>query len=372
MYDLETMKENNPVESQKIEQGRGYESADWQSFKSEVAAKTNEMVESFYTPKSPTDNNVVFVSTSGEAKGEWPNLKITNKIYAYNVQTGELSKLYEEHENRLLRTMGIEGSKLILMYDGTDNSPGPCFSIWADWNDFGYLDVENPGTLNPYTIPEYQVQKGKEEQVACQKEMGFITDEEAADHGIMTQIEGLLAIGNGLIPTENPNFSLPSDIHEAQVDGYSKLGDIYMALVRRPSMNVQIEGLPTEFNADFSGIIAANPSKGAWEKVVTISDVDPTDKNNPYALWTNQHYLFMTVVDQHGAGSGEGIMKVVASNDAKEWTKEACYYFGTNYNEPKESGNYFKYSMTGLSEGGQGLQKHSGKDCDNIQLDNLK
>jgi len=153
-----------------IEQGYGYDSQQFETYASEVKSKTNEVVESFYLPKSPSNKDVVFVSTSGDTTGEWPNMKSTNKIYSYNIKTGELSKLYEEQENRLLRTMGIEGSKLIVMYDGIDNSPGPCFSVWADWKDFGYLDVVNPSTLRPYTAPDYQVQKGKEEQKKCEQE----------------------------------------------------------------------------------------------------------------------------------------------------------------------------------------------------------
>lgn len=156
-----------------IEQGYSYDSPQWESFMSDIKTKTDQVVESFYAPKSPTDDDVIFVSTSGDTTGEWPNMKSTNKIYSYNTKTGELSKLYEEHENRLLRTMGIEGSKLIVMYDLIDNSPGPCFSVWADWDDFGYLDVENPNTLRPYTVPDYQVQHGKDEQKECEAEMVF-------------------------------------------------------------------------------------------------------------------------------------------------------------------------------------------------------
>ncbi|MFA4980685.1 MAG: hypothetical protein WC589_24460 [Sphingobacterium sp.] len=165
--------ETKPVTAT-IEQGNGYDSPQWEKFTSDLKAKSGENVESFYTPKSPSNNNVVFVSTSGGTTGEWPNMKSTNKIYSYNIQTGELTKLYEELENRLLRTMGIEGTKLIVMYDGIDNSPGPCFSIWADWDKFGYLDTTNSGSgLRSYTVPSYQVEKGKAEQKKCQAENGL-------------------------------------------------------------------------------------------------------------------------------------------------------------------------------------------------------
>lgn len=39
------------------------------------------------------------------------------------------------------------------MYDIPDNSPGPCVSIWYDWENFGYLDINNPQAgLKSYTI----------------------------------------------------------------------------------------------------------------------------------------------------------------------------------------------------------------------------
>lgn len=131
----------------------------------------DEQIESFYIPENPADTTTVFISTSGETEGEWPSLKSVNKIYSYNIKTSEMVKLYEELENRLLRTMGISGSKLILMYDMIDNSPGPCSSVWVGW-DFGYLELADTNSgLQKYTMPEYQIEKGKAEQLKCEKEL---------------------------------------------------------------------------------------------------------------------------------------------------------------------------------------------------------
>jgi hypothetical protein len=164
---------DDQTERPKIEQGYSNESPQWDSFKSDIETETGETLESFYAPESPDNEDVIFISTSSEITGEWPDVKSTNKIYSYNIQTGELSKLYEEQETRLIRTMGIEGDKLIVMLDGIDNSPGPCFSIWADWKNFGYLDIEDPDTLMPYTVPDYMVQKGEAEQEECEEVMGL-------------------------------------------------------------------------------------------------------------------------------------------------------------------------------------------------------
>jgi len=142
---------------------------------SAISDKTGEivMVADSCFPKLPTDDNIIFVSTRGKINKQWRDDLSLNRVYAYNIKTKELTKLYEEQKNRLLRTVGIEGEKLILMYDFIDFSPGPCFSIWADWRDFGYLDIENPKGLKKYQVPDYQVQKGLQEKDECKQRFGL-------------------------------------------------------------------------------------------------------------------------------------------------------------------------------------------------------
>lgn len=130
--------------------------------------KNEEWITSSYAPEHPTNPDIVFIST-----GDWSDAtRSINKIYSYNIKTGEIMQLHEEYEGRLLRTMGMDGSKLILMYDGIDNSPGPCFSAWVNWESFGYLELADiDGGLQKYTVPEYQVKIGKAEQEKCIERM---------------------------------------------------------------------------------------------------------------------------------------------------------------------------------------------------------
>ncbi|MBU1922197.1 hypothetical protein KKD84_03150, partial [Patescibacteria group bacterium] len=125
-----------------------------------------EVIESFYSPEHPTDKNILFISTSDALSAHFADLqKNINRIYTYNIESGELTKIYEEQNPLLLRTMGIEGSKLILMYDGADNSPGPCYSTWYNNKEnFVYLelaDIENG--LVSYVVPQYKLDEGEEE-----------------------------------------------------------------------------------------------------------------------------------------------------------------------------------------------------------------
>ncbi len=134
--------------------------------------ENEEIIQGFYFPKSPANENVIFLSTSVDAYNlKTPHL---NKIYSYNIKTGEITELYEEKvtNDRLLRTMGIEGSKLILMVDMIDNSPGPCFSIWAHWDDFEYLELSDVNAgLESYKVPAYQVNEGRKESEKCEEQM---------------------------------------------------------------------------------------------------------------------------------------------------------------------------------------------------------
>lgn len=154
-------------ETTKIEEGLDGKDNRWESIREDVMTQSGEIFESFNSPFSPTDKNLIYVSTSSGSSLTMSN----NKIYTYDIKTGEINKIYEETENRILRTVGLDGTKLIVMYDIIDNSPGPCFSVWADWDKFGYLDIENPSQLRPYTIPEYQAEKGTKEQTECMKEL---------------------------------------------------------------------------------------------------------------------------------------------------------------------------------------------------------
>ena len=192
-----------------------------------------------------------------------------------------------------------------------------------------------------------------------------------SDSGIIAKIKQELTSGEDLVPTKKPSFTLPTDIHEAQIDNYYLLGDVFVALVRRSSMNVYfLQDLPAGFDASFAGMIAADNNTRKWEKILTIRDSNATDKNNPYAIWTDggyktpQRYLFLTVVDQNGAGSGEGIMKLLTSTDAKTWIQEQCYYFDAHV----QGENYFLSTAIEISEGGSGFKKYSGKECNNFRL----
>jgi hypothetical protein len=140
------------------------------------------------------------------------------------------------------------------------------------------------------------------------------------------QINKLFADGAYLSEIDNPNLQLPSDINAGQIEKYFKIGDVFIALVLRNSMNVVLS-LPKGFIPSFAGILAAREDDTKWNKWVEIKDEKPTDKNNPYRFDAPNGKLLLTVIDQNGAGSGEGIMKVFSLDDTGNWNLDDCSYY---------------------------------------------
>ena len=157
--------------TREIEQGYNSESPEWEGFKTDIEKQTGELLESFSAPESPLNSEVIFISTSGEYTGEYPNGKQINKIYSYDTQAKTLTELYKEEEDRVLRTMGREGDKLVVLFDVIDNNPGPCASGWAKSYKYGTLNIEDAEAgLVDYTVPDYMIKKAETEGKKCQEE----------------------------------------------------------------------------------------------------------------------------------------------------------------------------------------------------------
>ncbi|MFC1700472.1 hypothetical protein ACFLZ4_02430 [Patescibacteria group bacterium] len=162
-----------------------------------------------------------------------------------------------------------------------------------------------------------------------------------------SKISDSLSAGLSIEKTDNPQLEFPSDIYQEQIKHYFKLGSIYFALAMENSTNVSLDLGNT--NTTFRGILISRDGESQWSVLTEIKDKQENDKNNPYYLWTDSKELFLSVVDQNGAGSGEGMMKVFKFVDEKNWELTGCYYFGSTYNGPSTDGDYFAFTSK-LSE----------------------
>ncbi|MCX6744113.1 MAG: hypothetical protein NTX82_01155 [Candidatus Parcubacteria bacterium] len=166
---------------------------------------------------------------------------------------------------------------------------------------------------------------------------------------------------NTLDEITKPNLSLPADINSGQIQKYFLYGNIYYALVMQSSMNILLDA-PVEFKPQFVGLLKANEGDNVWSKFIEIKDKIATDKNNPYYLWLDNKQLYLSVVDQNGAGSGEGIMKLFLIADDKTALNGCYYYPGT----PTEI-DYFSHTRNIGKFESQPLEI-----CNNVQINLIK
>lgn len=203
----------------------------------------------------------------------------------------------------------------------------------------------------------------KENQEALNDNQKIVVNNEAgAGMSIMQAINNALQSNFEVFEIDNPGLILPADIDPLQVKKYFQISDIYFALVLKPSMNVYLGKASTEFNQKifFSGILIARKNESNWQKFLVIQDKEPDNKNNPYYLWSEKQKILLSVVDQNGAGSGEGIMKVFVLSGQSGWKLDGCYYFSGDYESTAGEYDYFAFSAKLSSHKTEPLENCSG------------
>lgn len=180
------------------------------------------------------------------------------------------------------------------------------------------------------------------------------------------QIINILKTGQTVKKINNPSLKLPPDINEAQILNYFQLDNVYFALVMQNSMNVVLN-TPKDYNTIFAGVLVSKQGDIQWVSFAEIKDKQANNKNNPYYLWTDSNKLMLSVVDQNGAGSGEGIMKLFVFSGNGDWELKGCYYFGGTYSDPSVDGDYFAYSSI-LSK----QTPNSLNECNNVIITSRK
>lgn len=115
-----------------------------------------------------------------------------------------------------------------------------------------------------------------------------------------------------------------------------RLGDLLFVSVLQPSMDIpfypnnEADLGPT---GSWAGLLVS-PHGGthlhptALAPWFEVRNEDPTVPHNVVGLFTAKKTLFVDVVDAHGAGSGEGLVTRLSSQDGgKTWKPVGCFYF---------------------------------------------
>ena len=124
-------------------------------------------------------------------------------------------------------------------------------------------------------------------------------------------------------PLKVDNRYLPADVYPKQATYKYSYGRKDYLLYLRPSLNFDIAGE----SSTQSGILYANPGDSSWKKFLTIKDTT-LSKNNAYVLDYQEGTLYFLIVDTNGAGSGEGVAKLISINPVThEWQTDICFYY---------------------------------------------
>jgi hypothetical protein len=144
--------------------------------------KNNQTISSFDVPIDPKNTDRFFFSTYQDDEQAQ---RLINRIYSLDLKSNELKEIYKEENSPeefksglIFRTVGRDGSKIIVMYDGVDNSPGPCANYWISdsWVPgkprFAYLDSRDiKKGLQKYTVPKSKITSSEQEAKQCEKDL---------------------------------------------------------------------------------------------------------------------------------------------------------------------------------------------------------
>lgn len=113
-------------------------------------------VNNFSIPYSMDDPSEVYLAVEFEDEEE-SNFK--TKIYSYNLESTEYGQVFEYVSTNAeapshLRPLATDGSKMVVLREVVDNSPGPCTSPWSA-GEVLYFDLDDDEReLFVYEVPE--------------------------------------------------------------------------------------------------------------------------------------------------------------------------------------------------------------------------
>jgi len=102
---------------------------------------------------------------------------------------------------------------------------------------------------------------------------------------------------------------------------YTHAGYDY-AEIWRANVNIPIPG-----STNYSGVVRKTTGSDTWQEYIEIVSDPDQAKNNPYKLWVGDDFYLM-LVDQYGAGSGEGLAKLVKiDRENNTYGQVKCFYY---------------------------------------------
>jgi hypothetical protein len=141
----------------------------------------------------------------------------------------------------------------------------------------------------------------------------------------------------------------PIKYYKEQFGETYKFNGYDYVLVQRHGMN-----FPISKSTNYAGVIRKPSETSEWKEYIKITSSPNSANNNPYKLWF-ENGLYLLIVDQVGAGSGEGQGKLLKITDSRA-TRIRCFYY-----TPEEHG---KASLEELIKQDEGSSDY----CNNYSL----
>ena len=119
----------------------------------------------------------------------------------------------------------------------------------------------------------------------------------------------------------------------------------------------------------------ANKDNNTWKIFTRVKEFSES-KNNPYLMDYQNGKLYVLVVDTNGAGSGEGIGKLMSlTSGSNTWNLESCFDYGWSQerfyeivSSTKNLPEAIKKYIASLPQNMSTLSSDSKKHCSDFQL----
>lgn len=161
--------------------------------------------------------------------------------------------------------------------------------------------------------------------------------------GLGARLAAEIRAGTPVVDIPEPGLPVPDSVFRWQIAQAFQVGTLMIGLVRQPSVNVILDG-PVGEPVAFAGLVVSEAG-AAWQPYIALRDAAGDAKPNPYHLWVEDSQLYLSVVDQLGAGSGEGYLTLLRLSASGTWEAVGCFYFGASYGGPERDGDYFRFSQ---------------------------
>lgn len=158
----------------------------------------------------------------------------------------------------------------------------------------------------------------------------YLQEENTSKVDINQEIIKRIQLGQGIIEKNNFQIKNIKDVPEERIDKIFQLDDILFAFVMQSNMNYYFDDIGDP-ELEFGGVLYSLDGGNVWEKLYIIKDVKEGDRlvrHNPINFFNDDLGLYLDIIDDRGAGSGEGnLVRLFSDDGGKNWNRQDCFSY---------------------------------------------